>query len=151
MVSHSQRESTASTSVDSAEASVLSNTAAGSHNSGMKQNHPGQSGVIPARNTDSVDVSVNQGRMISKREKQLTTMTVVMTTAFFLCIMPLYVHITVFYFVDWRCDARLTAILWWGSAIAHCLNVLNSAINFFIYVMTGSKFRADLMTLLHLK
>ena len=143
MVSQSQGKPTTSTSVNKP-------TADGT-NSGMKQT---LCDVIPARNVEGVDV---QGRRMSRTQKQLTTMTVVMTTAFFLCIMPFYVHTTVvIYFHNFRifrCDinAWLIAILWWGSALAHCLNALNSAINFFIYVMTGSKFRADLMTLLHLK
>ena len=104
-----------------------------------------------ALDTKDVDIKINNNQMATKREKLLTVMTVVMTMAFFVCASPSYVRILVFDIVGWQNPALTETVKAWTAVLAHCLFLLNSAINFYIYVMTGSKLRSDLKMLFHLK
>ena len=113
------------------------------------RHHP-ESDCVPACSVSDVDEGTKQQQeKMSKRQKQLTIMTMAMTMAFVICVMPWYSVRVILLVNDWP--------LWGYSStldlvtmVLHNLYVLNSAINFFLYAMAGSKFRSDLMTLLHL-
>ena len=114
------------------------------------------SDAVHARSVNDVDKRTKwkqQGKM-SKREQQLTVMAMAMTLAFLLCVMPLYVARLMFVVLSWGnadvAAADKKVALMWGKMVLHNLYMLNSAINFFLYAMAGSKFRSDLITLLHL-
>ena len=105
---------------------------------------------VPACNVSDVDVRARQHDEIrNRREKQLTVMTVVTTLAFLICIMPVHIF-KLAVLVTGRNNSIHTNVTLWARMIRYNLMVLNSGINFFLYTMTGSKFRSDLMTLLHL-
>ena len=96
---------------------------------------------------DDVDIRIKQDSKTVKRENQLTAMTVVMTVAFFICVAPYYVR-------AWLGASPYLGnviVRSWASVIVRNLLLLNSAINFFLYAMSGSKFRSDLMTLFQIK
>ena len=104
----------------------------------------------PVCSVDDVDIIITQERKIKNNQKQLTIMTVVRTTATFcvLCVTPFLLRSFYVYF----------AFQVQQNTVKDCINVvslnltaLNSATNFFIYFMTGSKFRSDLMTLFSMK
>ena len=98
---------------------------------------------MPAARTSSE----HQERKMKKRERQLTMMNVVMTAVFFLLTMPR--HVKTFVFLGWYdAEPHMLVAYSWTSIVAHNLYTLNSAVNFFVYVMTGSKFRGDLVKLL---
>ena len=68
---------------------------------------------------------------------------VMMTIVFFLLTMPR--HVKTFVFLGFiNADFDVLVAYTWTSLVAHILYTVNSAINFFVYVMAGSKFRGDL-------
>ena len=83
----------------------------------------------------------------NQRNRQLTWMTIVMTIAFIVCTLPKFVHILIFRNIDYQHSPARQLWFGWSGTIAQMLNTLNSAINFFMYVLTGSRFRADLLNL----
>ena len=98
---------------------------------------------MPATGT----TSDHQERKMKKRERQLTVMTVVMTLVFFFLTIPR--HVKAFVFLGFmNADFDMLVAYSWTSIAAHILYTANSAINVFVYVMTGSKFRGDLAKLL---
>ena len=103
----------------------------------------------PICGVDEVDISVRQagGKGKEKTEKQLTMMTVVMTTAFLVCVTPYYIRTLLLALVD----VQNRIVIDWTNTVARILIVFNSAINFFIYIATGSKFRSDLVNLFRVK
>ena len=108
---------------------------------------------VPAHSVSNRNVIVRQKQldMRRKRERQLTIMTMVMTLACLVCIMPLHIMRMVLFLTGTNNSAHTNVTLIWLRTVFHNLSVFNSVINFFLYVFTGSKFRSDLMTLFHLK
>ena len=86
--------------------------------------------------------------VMNKRDRQLTVMTVVMTLTFLVCVPPYYARSLVYLLLDSPTYEQVMLIRAWMSTVFTNLMTRNSAINFFLYVMTGSKFRADLMRIL---
>ena len=83
----------------------------------------------------------------SKLEKQLTLMCLVMTFAFTCCTIPRHVHTMRLIRMDYENAAdKFMSILWPGST-ANVLYIMNSAINCFLYCISGAKFRADVVKL----
>ena len=99
-----------------------------------------QTGTRTACSVEDIDIKIKQDSKITKRERQLTTMTAVMTIAFFICVAPNYVRFAFPYIGS-------NIVRSWVAIIARNLILLNSAINFFLYAVAGSKFRSDLMML----
>ena len=100
----------------------------------------------PVCNMDDVNISINEDRnKISKIQKQLTIMTVVMTAVCFFCITSYYSRAVMGVVRVENC------IKDWIHLLGRLLLVFNSTINVFIYIMTGSKFRSDLITVLCMK
>ena len=88
--------------------------------------------------------------IMNKRDRQLTVMTVVMTLTFLICVPPYYLRSLVYNLLDPPRNIPANLIRFWITSVFANLMTLNSAINFFLYVMTGSKFRADLMRMFRL-
>ena len=107
--------------------------------------------IATGANTVSVISTTNNQEERRKRwERQLTIMTIVMTTAFMICILPSFIHDPVFSnsFPHVPCRTpQLRLAFPWSEMITQNLLAFNSAINFFVYVVSGSKFRKDLMNL----
>ena len=87
---------------------------------------------------------------MNQRDRQLTVMTVVMTLTFLMCVPPYYLRSLVYNLLDPPRNIPANLIRFWITSVFANLMTLNSAINFFLCVMTGSKFRADLMRMFHL-
>ena len=87
----------------------------------------------------------------SQRERQLTMMTVVVTLAFLVCTLPKFVHILTFHDIESQSSAVRQIVFGWSGSVAQNLHTLNSAINFYMYVLTGSKCRSDLKNLFRCK
>ena len=102
-------------------------------------NIPGEQRIQIGSISDSINDKDNN------KERQLTIMTVVTTIALLLLTLPKYAHQVVFMNIDWTISGHRSAF------VTHALYILNSGINCFLYVMTGSKFRSDLRTLLQCK
>ena len=78
--------------------------------------------------------------IMNKRDMQLTVMTVVMTLTFLMCVPPYYLRSLVYNLLDPPRNIPANMIRFWITSVFANLMTLNSAINFFLYVMTGSKF-----------
>ena len=85
----------------------------------------------------------HQDRKTSKAERQLTIMTVVLTLSFLCLTMPKYAHHLAWMNIDWQSDQQMVVTFGTSSITTQELYILNSAVNFFLYAMTGSKFRRD--------
>ena len=83
----------------------------------------------------------------SQRERQLTMMTMVVTLAFLVCTLPKFVHILIFRNIEYQSSPMRKIVFAWSGFMSQNLNTLNSAINFYMYVLTGSKCRSDLKNL----
>ena len=86
-------------------------------------------------------------RSRSQRERQLTVMTVAMTLAFLLCTMPMHVFGVVWTNIEYQRSVRMQIMFELTGCIVQSLVTLNCAINFYLYILTGSKFRSDLKML----
>ena len=87
----------------------------------------------------------------SNIERQLTIMTVVLTLTFLCLTMPKYAHQFAFINIDWRSSPEMVIMFGASGIITQELYILNHAINFFLYVMTGSKFKQDLRAMFQCK
>ena len=87
----------------------------------------------------------------SNTERQLTVMTVVLTLTFLCLTMPKYAHQLAFINIDWQSSAQMVITFGWSAITTQELYILNHAINFFLYVMTLSKFRQDLRAMFQRK
>ena len=85
----------------------------------------------------------------TQRDRQLTVMTVAMTLAFLLCTVPLLVHVAVWRNIEYQSSARRQVMFQLTGCIVNTLGTLNAAINFYMYILTGSKFRSDLKKLFY--
>ena len=82
------------------------------------------------------------------RDRQLTVMTVAMTLAFFIFTAPTFIHLLLFRNYDPKSSTeRQTSHAWSGTMVV-ISNTLNNAFNFFMYALTGSKFRSDFKNLI---
>ncbi len=87
--------------------------------------------------------SRNCGDMDSKQQRQLTAMLLVVTTTFLLLTSPQYVRYIVFSCLNITRDAETFASAVLLYHITNKCFYTNSAVNFFLYCIAGSKFRKD--------
>ena len=100
--------------------------------------------------TKQFNKKTKREQMMTARDRQLTVMTVVMTMAFLMCVPPCYLRAVLFFFLKSLSYDDMSPIRALVSVVTDNLLMLNSVINFFLYVMTGSKFRSDLTALFRL-
>ena len=81
-------------------------------------------------------------------EKQIITMLLVVTFSFLILMIPPYSMLFYTQFVDFRSSPKLYAGFNLFSAIGTKCYHTNFAINFYLYVISGQKFRSDLIELL---
>ena len=99
------------------------------------------------------DVGTNPGKhskMLMKKkwdsqEKQVTIMLLLVSFALLILTLPQYLHYGVFPYSLYKNKLGLTIFV---RNITSKLITLNNAINFFLYVISGSKFRQDLLHLM---
>ncbi len=80
-------------------------------------------------------------------EMQLTVMLMLVSFIFLLLSLPQYVRYIVFNLIDYEKTPWLHAIYTMCYQISHKLYITNAGVNFFLYVVGGSKFRQDLKEL----
>ena len=103
----------------------------------VTENRPAASSDIP-----NSEIALPKPAKMSSREKQLTIMTVTMTMVFVLCTMPRYAtYAAQLMYMANPSDGNVLRL---AGLVSHTLYVTNSACNFFLYIISGSKFRADL-------
>ena len=90
----------------------------------------------------------NQGhRKTRHQEKQIITMLLVVTFAFLILMIPVYFSFFYTLFLDFRSSPKLYAGFHLSMAVgSRCYNT-NFGINFYLYVISGQKFRSDLIGL----
>ena len=84
-------------------------------------------------------------------EKQLYAMLLLVAFSFFILITPMYVFTLSNSFVDYRSSPKAFAGFYLFYNIMHKMFYTNNGINFFLYVVSGSKFRTDLVNLFRCK
>ena len=123
----------------------------------QQKNHPTGS----KKNTDTDKISTickseetevhwsNNGKhsKMSKLERQLTVMSLVMTFAFTCCTIPRHAHTMLLIRMDYKSSPQKFSTFIWSGASTNALYILNSAINCFLYCISGAKFRADIAKL----
>ena len=107
--------------------------------------------TVTSSSGGSVRGSIKKADAVSKMDRQLTIMTVVLTIAFLCLTMPKYAHQLAWMNIDWQSSTQMVILFGWSGTISQELYILNSVVNFFLYVMTGSKFRQDLRTMFQCK
>ena len=91
----------------------------------------------------NIDTETSAPRSHSQRNQQLIIMTVTMTLVFLFLAMPKFVFILTFRSINFQSSATQQIVFAVSTQIALSLVTSNSTINFYIYTLTGSKFRAD--------
>ena len=90
----------------------------------------------------------SQGRRnTGHQEKQIITMLLVVTFSFLILMIPGYAMLLYTQFVDFRSSPKLYAGFHFFSAIGTRCYYTNFGINFYLYVISGQKFRSDLIVL----
>ena len=87
-------------------------------------------------------------RMTSSRDAQLTVTLLLVTMALLVLALPLYVHYVTFMFLDRYQTPLSLARFSFSYNFTNNLYYTSSAINFFLYCLSGSKFRQDLKNML---
>ena len=91
--------------------------------------------------------SRNSSNMENRHQRQLTVMLLVVTTAFLVLTSPQYIRYIIFSFLNITQDEETFAL---ATLLYHMTNKLfytNSAVNFYLYCIAGSKFRTDVRLL----
>lgn len=81
-------------------------------------------------------------------ERELTKMMVAVAVAFIFLTMPQYVRYVIYIFVDYQCSSHRYAVFALCFNITNKLFIANNAVNFYLYCMTGAKFRKDFITMM---
>ena len=92
-------------------------------------------------------------RHISKEEasykthKQSAVLLIVVTFTFIFLTLPLYVSYLLFAFAEYRNNPKTHSLLVLIYHTAHKMYIANSAINFMLYLLAGTRFRKDFVSL----
>ena len=84
---------------------------------------------------------------IKGSERQIYITLLLVTFTFLILSMPSYTFIVYAWFYDYKSSPRTIAASSLWNSIAHQTLYTNYAINFFLYVISGKKFRQDLVSL----
>ena len=88
-----------------------------------------------------------QLRPMSPRDRNAIVMLFLVSVAFLLLVTPHFVHVAVFSVVDRTSDPSLHADYILFFQVSHKLYSTNNACNFFLYCLSGTKFRSDVVRL----
>ena len=86
-----------------------------------------------------------------KFEKQTYVILFLVTFGFLVLVTPSYLCLLYTNLVEYRRSAKSFAEFYFFYHVAQKLFFTNYGINFYLYVISGQKFRRDLISLLHLK
>ena len=110
---------------------ISTNGAQGQGQGQGKTEHTGQSQISKTKNT----------------ERQIYVILLLIAFSFFILVSPLYACTLYVEFVDFRKSPKVFAEFFIFYQIMHKMFYTNNAINFFLYVISGQKFRNDLINL----
>ena len=104
--------------------------------------------AVEANHSDTNNSHTNLGsrksnEMEGRHQRQLTIMLLVVTTAFLLLTSPQYIRYIIFSFINITKDEQTFAFATMFYHLTNKLFYTNSAVNFFLYCIAGSKFRSD--------
>ena len=88
-----------------------------------------------------------QGTRMKNSEKQVFAILLLVTFGFLILSTPMYVFFAMNLFVDFTSSPQIFAAHHLFTSIAQKLHFTNHGINFFFYVISGQKFRTDLVKL----
>ena len=91
--------------------------------------------------------SQGQGTKMKGSEKQVFAILLLVTFGFLILSTPMYVYFTLNLFINFTASPKIFAINHLITNIAQKLHYTNHGINFFFYVISGQKFRSDLIKL----
>ncbi len=80
-------------------------------------------------------------------ERQLTIMLLAVSFAFLFLTLPLFIRYFLYTSINPRTSAKAYALYHFLYNLSNKLYMTNNAVNFYLYAITGSKFRKDLMEL----
>ena len=89
----------------------------------------------------------NKTTKMKNSEKQAFAILLLVTFAFLILTTPGYMLFLFLMLVDFFASPRLFATYYLLYNVAHKLHITNHGINFFLYVISGKKFRSDLLNL----
>ena len=102
---------------------------------------------VNKRSPQTCSESKKSTEIDSRHQRQLTVMLLVVTTTFLLLTSPQYVRYIIFSFLDITQDEQTFAFATLFYHLTNKLFYTNSAVNFFLYCIAGSKFRSDVRLL----
>ncbi len=82
-----------------------------------------------------------------KQELRITMNVILVTSVFLVLTLPLCIRLIVYKFVDPTASVQAFATFFLVFNIAQKVFYINSAVNFYIYMMMGHRFRVDLRKL----
>ena len=109
-----------------------------------------QDGEENHSDTDNSHTSLGSKRsneMEGRHQRQLTVMLLVVTTAFLILTSPQYIRYIIFSLLNITKDEQTFAFATFLYHLTNKLFYTNSAVNFFLYCIAGSKFRSDVKLL----
>ena len=92
-----------------------------------------------------------QGQKLKKSDTQIFVILLFVSFGFLLLTTPAYTMIVYYNFVDYTSSAKALADFQFVYSLSQKLYYTNFGINFYLYVISDKKFRADLMQLLKMK
>ena len=107
----------------------------------------GRSGIIMARLGSQGDKSKSQGQKMKGSERQIFITLLFVTFSFLILNIPGYAYFLYVMIYDYEQSPKSFAGYTIFESIGRNLYFTNYAIKFFLYVVSGKKFRVDLMTL----
>ena len=99
--------------------------------------------VKTVRNSRKMFRAETRQRTLKSAESQLTTMLLLVTTLFLILLLPTYIRFIYVSFVVSDTPSKYATSIFF-SEISYKLYVTNNGINFFLYCVSGQKFRNDL-------
>ena len=103
--------------------------------------------IVALRRQSQVQAEIadaDSAALAKSRERQITGMLLSVSFMFVILTSPLFIFRTYFTFVSRSSSPKMEAIYHMGHHICHKLWYTNNAINFYLYCLTGAKFRKGL-------
>ena len=80
----------------------------------------------------------------SERDRQITITLVLVSSIFLILTLPQYIRLVAFHYLDIYQTPEMYAFFGFSYQLTRMMFVTNSAVNFYIYIMSAAKFRQDL-------
>ena len=107
--------------------------------------------IYTLRHRTVKNVHQGQGQKVKSSESQIYVILLLVTFAFLILTTPAYIVFLYIMFVDFNRSPNDFAGFYLFYNVAQKAHFTNHGINFFLYVISGGKFRADLVKLLQCK